>query len=140
MISIQQVFAVIIVFLYIVLMTSTYFFVIPIRWLVLALSLLLLTGVVLLLIQNKENFFFEVSPERKKCLVEQVSRADRNRSPGCCNVGAVGGILPYYRDWITPDTFSGDWKRTDNLTLDRDDPGLKNQLPPLEYVKSGHGF
>lgn len=137
MISIQQIFAILIAVLYIALMTFTYITVIPSRWLILALSLLLLISVILLSIQNKEHFFFEVSPERKKCLVEQVSRANRYRTPGCCNLGAVGGILPYYKDWITPDTFSGDWKRSDNLTLDKNDPGLKSQLPPLEYVKRG---
>lgn len=102
-------------------------------------QLIYLFGVIIFvgffLFLNKEAFHFEVSPERKKCLVEQVSTNSHSRSPGCCNVGGVGGILPYYKDWITPDTFSGDWKRTDNLTLDKDDPGLKNQLPPLEYVK-----
>jgi len=81
-----------------------------------------------------EGFFFEVSPERKKCLEEQVSLTQK-RTCDCCGLGTVGGVLPVFKEWTTPDEYSGGWIRTDNVTLDRKNPILKTQLSPMELVK-----
>lgn len=64
-----------------------------------------------------ERFFFEVSPERAKCLKEQVSRNNfgKNRSCACCGKGTVGGIPPNYAEWLDTDPDTGDqrWHRPD---------------------------
>ena len=97
-------------------------------------SLLLVIAIVSLCWKaKKEDFFFEVSPERQKCLIEQVAPI-RGRSAGCCQVGYYGGSLPVLTEWTTPNNFSQDWKRTDNLTLNPKDPRLDLQIPPLELV------
>ena len=78
-----------------------------------------------------ENFFFEVSPTRKKCLMEQVSRKNfgKKRDCACCGKGTTGGIPRNYAEllgesdsdtpgWFRPDfvkyvstdTFQGDGK------------------------------
>lgn len=98
-----------------------------------SLSILLVIAILALSARTKEEFFFEVSPDRQKCLIEQVAPT-RQRTQGCCNKGYRGGNLPVYNDWITPNTFSGPWKRTDNLTLDRNDQRLAIQVPPTELV------
>jgi hypothetical protein len=81
---------------------------------------------------STEKFYFEVSPQRKKCLIEQVSlNRTGPRSCSCCQKGTVGGYPPHYDQWFEP---SGDqnWQRTDNWTLDKKDV---NQLPPTQLVK-----
>lgn len=103
-----------------------------------SLSLLLLVAILALSAQTKEGFFFEVSPSRQKCLLEQVAPI-RERTEGCCPKGYYGGNLPIYSEWITPDTFSGPWKRTDNLTLHRNDDRLSIQVPPTELVEQEEG-
>jgi len=81
-----------------------------------------------------ENFFFEVSPERKRCLVEQVAPI-KNRSCSCCQKGTVGGYPPYYADWLQPEGKNELWKRTDNWTTNPDNVAYTSQLPATEYVK-----
>lgn len=68
------------------------------------------------LIQNKEKFYFEVSPGRKKCLEEQVSRKNfgKKRSCSCCGRGTVGGIPPNYAEWLNVDEDTKSrWHRPD---------------------------
>jgi hypothetical protein len=80
---------------------------------------------------SKEKFYFEVSPQRKKCLIEQVSLnpSDR-RSCNCCQKGTVGGYPPNYGQWFNKSPDQG-WQRTDNWTTNKKDVNL---LPPTEYV------
>ena len=64
----------------------------------------------------KEQFFFEVSPERDQCLKEQVSRNNygERRGCACCGKGTVGGIPPNYAEWLTTDNDTGStWHRPD---------------------------
>jgi hypothetical protein len=84
---------------------------------------------------NHEGFFFEVSPERKKCLVEQVSLDKSRRSCSCCQKGTVGGILPYVADWSQPEGRNELWKRTDNWTTDPNNVAYETQFPATELVK-----
>lgn len=80
-----------------------------------------------------EGFYFEVSPQRKKCLEEQVSLKNYGkRSCSCCQKGTVGGYPPLYKDWFEP-TIDGKslWHRTDNWTLDKNE---QTMIPPTEYV------
>jgi len=66
-----------------------------------------------------ESFYFEVSPQRKKCLEEQVSLNPKTlgpRSCACCPKGTVGGYPPHYSQWLQPQKGSGSWSRTDNWT------------------------
>lgn len=63
-----------------------------------------------------ENFFFEVSPTRKKCLMEQVSRKNFGKKMpcSCCQKGTVGGIPPNYAQWLGPsDSDTANWFRPD---------------------------
>lgn len=82
-----------------------------------------------------EGFFFEVSPERKKCLVEQVSLDKSRRSCSCCQKGTVGGILPYVADWSQPEGRNELWKRPDNWTTDPNNVAYVTQFPATELVK-----
>jgi hypothetical protein len=80
---------------------------------------------------SKEKFYFEVSPQRKKCLIEQVALTPNDRrSCGCCQKGTVGGYPPNYGQWLQKDKTQG-WQRTDNWTTDKQDINL---FPPTEYV------
>jgi len=81
-----------------------------------------------------ESFYFEVSPQRKKCLEEQVSLHHHSRSCDCCPKGTVGGYPPMYKDWLTADGKNGLWKRTDNYTTNPESHNLDLQIPPVEYV------
>ena len=47
-----------------------------------------------------EHFHFTVSPQRTKCLLEQVLPVPR--TPECCGKGTVGGYPPYYDQWLEP--------------------------------------
>lgn len=85
-------------------------------------------------VPRPEGFFFEVSPNRKKCLEEQVALTGR-RSCSCCQKGTVGGYPPYYAEWLEPDGKNELWKRTDNWTTDEQSIPYESQLPPTEYVK-----
>jgi len=84
---------------------------------------------------EKEGFFFEVSPERKRCLEEQVSLHSHQRSCSCCQKGTVGGYPPGYKEWLTDDPSSGTWNRTDNWSTSEDNIAVQTQLPPTQRVK-----
>jgi hypothetical protein len=80
---------------------------------------------------SKEKFYFEVSPQRKKCLIEQVALTPNNkRSCNCCQKGTVGGYPPHYGQWFEKSPDNG-WQRTDNWTSDQQEVNL---LPPTVYV------
>ena len=86
-------------------------------------------------LDSSESFYFEVSPERKKCLLEQVSlNPTGERSCQCCGKGTVGGYPPYYRDWLIPEGENQLWKRTDNYTTNPLSPAYETQIPPTELV------
>lgn len=87
-----------------------------------------------------ENFFFEVSPERKKCLEEQVSRKNfgKPRSCSCCGRGTVGGIPPNYDQWLNVDQDTGSrWHRPDNVnyvnTFSNGEEATCNNCGPPSY-------
>lgn len=76
----------------------------------------ILLFVVLFHKNTMENFFFEVSPTRKKCLMEQVSRKNFGKKTGCscCGKGTTGGIPPNYAQWLgTSDSDTNAWFRPD---------------------------
>lgn len=65
-----------------------------------------------------ENFFFEVSPTRDKCLREQVSRKNFGKKMpcSCCQKGTVGGIPPNYAQWYgKSDSDTSGWFRPDHV-------------------------
>ena len=65
-----------------------------------------------------ENFFFEVSPTRKKCLMDQVSRKNFGKKMpcACCQKGTTGGIPPNYAQWLdTSDSDTPGWFRPDHV-------------------------
>lgn len=84
---------------------------------------------------SNENFYFEVSPERKKCLVEQVSlnQPPGLRSKNCCPSYTRGGKLPVVQEWQKADT-PINWKRTDSWTTDKENNAYQSQLPATEIV------
>jgi len=106
------------------------------NWFVAAFTVLYIVGIILYFMKPcPENFYFEVSPQRKRCLVEQVSTdrpPGRPRSCSCCQKGTVGGIVPTYRDWLAPRPVTQDWQRTDNWTTIPSQAGL---IPPTELVE-----
>lgn len=68
--------------------------------------------------ETLENFFFEVSPTRKKCLMEQVSRKNFGKKMpcSCCQKGTVGGIPPNYAQWLgKSDSDTSGWFRPDHV-------------------------
>lgn len=81
-----------------------------------------------------ESFYFEVSPQRKKCLMEQVSTAPGNRRGcACCQKGTVGGYPPNYSQWLEPEPYSNSlWKRADNWTTNSLDV---TGIPPVQFVE-----
>lgn len=103
---------------------------------ILFISILFIIAVSLTLIQNySESFYFEVSPQRKKCLEEQVSLIPREkRSCACCQKGTVGGYPPNYKQWFQPNINGDLWHRADNWTTDKNEQTL---IPPTEYVDEG---
>lgn len=60
--------------------------------------------------KKNESFFFEVSPQRKKCLMEQVLPIRGNRSCTCCQKGTTGG---YPAKYVYDDLTDGTWNRVD---------------------------
>jgi len=78
---------------------------------------------------------FQVSPQRKQCLVEQVSlqQPPATRSCNCCCVGTVGGNLKYVEQWKTPND-SNNWHRTDNWTRNKNNNAFKTQLAPTSLL------
>ena len=81
----------------------------------------LILVVIFILIFKKdtlENFFFEVSPTRKKCLMEQVSRKNFGKKMpcSCCGKGTTGGIPPNYAQWLgKSDSDTTNWFRPDHV-------------------------
>lgn len=77
--------------------------------------------VILILLHQKETlegFFFEVSPTRKKCLMDQVSRKNFGKKMpcSCCQKGTVGGIPPNYAQWLgKSDSDTSGWFRPDHV-------------------------
>ena len=75
-----------------------------------------LTFYVLQMIYHNESFFFEVSPQRKQCLEEQVQRLKKDDTHGCqcCSKGSIGGIPAryLYNDLIDPNN-DYNWSRVD---------------------------
>lgn len=90
---------------------------------------------------KKETFFFEVSPARKQCLEEQVSRKNfgKPRQCSCCGKGTIGGIPPNYAQWLetNPDTGSR-WHRPDNWdvvqTFSNGEEARCNNCGPPSYI------
>lgn len=80
---------------------------------------------------TQENFYFETSPNIKKCEEERVSleQPPRVRSPGCCKVTERGGKLPFIEDWKR-----NGWARTDNFVTNPDTIAYQTQLPPTTLV------
>ena len=79
---------------------------------------------------NNEGFYFEVSPQRKRCLEEQVSTNIKKRSCNCCQKGTVGGYPPNYMDWFNNSSESGNWSRADNWSDSKE-----SFLPPINYIE-----
>ena len=82
-----------------------------------------------------ENFFFEVSPTRKKCLMEQVSRKNFGKKMpcSCCGKGTVGGIPPNYAQWLgKSDSDTDGWFRPDHVKyVDTFSNGQECEADPL---------
>lgn len=94
-------------------------------------------SVAFLFYTSTENFYFEVSPQRKQCLIEQVSLQTNPQCPycsHCCPKSTTGGTLPYYKEWLTSNGLNETWKRTDNITTDPDSVSYKSQLPPTQLI------
>lgn len=94
-----------------------------------------------LMTQKKEKFYFEVSPSRKKCLEEQVSRKNfgRKRSCSCCGRGTTGGIPPNYAEWLNVDEDTKSrWHRPDFVqyvdTFSNSEEASCNACGPPSYV------
>lgn len=102
--------------------------------LILFFSILFVISIFLNFIQNfSEQFYFEVSPNRKKCLQEQVSLSNygKPRSCSCCQKGTVGGYPPYYQQWTGDGVENSHWHRADNWTTNQEQASY---IPPTEYV------
>jgi hypothetical protein len=80
---------------------------------------------------NPEQFYFEVSPERKKCLMEQVSLDVKPgfRSKNCCPTYTVGGKLPAISQWENSES-PIHWDRNDNNTTSAENNAYSTQLAP----------
>lgn len=80
---------------------------------------------------SSENFYFEVSPQRQKCLREQVSLRTKPgyRSKDCCPSYTVGGKLPTIQEWENSES-PINWDRTDNNTTSEGNNAFSTQLAP----------
>ena len=80
---------------------------------------------------TQEEFSFKVSPEKQKCMEENVStnQPPATRSSFCCNVTERGGTLPFIEDWK-----KHGWDRTDNWVDTTDNNSYQTQLPPTSLV------
>jgi len=104
-------------------------------------SVLLFVSIIMLSLETvpttSDSFFFQVSPERTQCLLEQVAPCPSTpRSSYCCPRSTVGGQLPYYREWIQSDPYSHEWKRTDNVSLSPQTLAVETQIPPTSVLSS----
>ena len=104
---------------------------------ILLLFLLQLYSIFILLKISKEDFFFEVSPEKQKCMNENVSleQPPGVRSKGCCPVYTVGGKLKYVEEWKENTDNPIHWQRTDNWVDSKEYNTYQTQLPPTTFVK-----
>lgn len=78
-----------------------------------------------------DYFYFEVSPQRKKCLEDRVSlnKEQSNKSScACCQKGFVGGYNPHFSN----ENQNTDWYRADNWSTNKD---IKD-FPPTDYVSN----
>jgi len=88
-------------FIYILLLNPIKFQNLYIYHSLILISIILYSIVIFYILQNaynSENFFFEVSPQRKQCLIEQVSPDYTTRTCGCCSKGTTGGYPAKYLD------------------------------------------
>lgn len=104
---------------------------------ILLLFLLQLYSIFILYSQTKENFYFEVSPEKQKCMDERVSleQPPGVRSKGCCPVYTVGGKLKYVEEWKENTDNPIHWQRTDNWVDSKEYNTYQTQLAPTAFVK-----
>lgn len=81
---------------------------------------------------SNENFHFEVSPEREKCLMEQVSlkQPPGVRSKNCCPVTHRGGNLKYVQEWKEKI-----WARPDSYVDTPCNNVYQTQLPPTDLFR-----
>ena len=87
---------------------------------------------------SKEKFYFEVSPEKEKCMEERVSleQPPGVRSKDCCPVYTTGGKLKYVEEWKQNTDNPIHWQRTDNWVDSKEYNTYKTQLAPTVYVKN----
>ena len=104
---------------------------------ILLLFLLQLYSIFVLIKESKEDFFFEVSPEKQKCMNENVSleQPPGVRSKGCCPVYTVGGKLKYVEEWKKNTDNPIHWQRTDNWVDSKEYNTYQTQLAPTALVK-----
>ena len=81
---------------------------------------------------TSENFRFEVSPDRQKCLEEQVSleQPPGVRSKDCCPVTHRGGKLKYVSEWKEKV-----WARPDMYVDTPYNNVYQTQLPPTGLLE-----
>lgn len=105
---------------------------------ILLLFLLQLYSIFMLSYRSKENFYFEVSPEKQKCMNENVSleQPPGVRSKGCCPVYTVGGKLKYVEEWKENTDNPIHWQRTDNWVDSKEYNTYQTQLAPTAFVKN----
>ena len=86
--------------------------------------------------QQYNRPLFQVSEERKKCLIEKVSLSTQPgfRSTGCCPLNFVGGKLPLVEEWKSSEK-TNLWNRVDSYTTKPNNIALQTQLPPTAFVK-----
>lgn len=104
---------------------------------ILLLFVLQLYSIYILFVRSKENFYFEVSPEKQKCMEERVSleQPPGKRSEGCCPVSTVGGKLKYVEEWKKNTDNNIHWQRTDNWVDSKEYNTYQTQLAPTAFVK-----
>lgn len=122
---------------FIILYLFDHWIVIKKDYFILVFVILNIISIAFLFYTSTENFYFEVSPERKQCLKEQVSleiNPNKPYCPQCCPKYTVGGNLPYYKEWLESNGLNGTWKRTDNISINPDTISYQSQLPPTELL------
>lgn len=110
---------------------SSSIFIISLLTLLQIYSILVISG-----FKFKEDFHFEVSPEKQKCMEENVSleQPPGVRSPECCPVYTTGGTLKYVDEWKENKYNNIHWPRTDNWVNSKDYNTYQTQLAPTSYV------
>ena len=104
---------------------------------ILTLFLLQLFSIFVLVSKTKEDFFFEVSPQKQQCMNENVSlqQPPGKRSDGCCPIYTVGGKLKYVEEWKENTDNPIHWQRTDNWVDSEKYNSYQTQLAPTALVK-----